>query len=111
MIHGQEKEEWMSLKNQLELMDLGNIGDFSWQNYSHDPLARKARLDRAYGTSTWINQFLNAECAINKSTTLLDRYPIRITVENIEKKYKNKLFIINRSLLGIPTVNKEIEKT
>ena len=48
VISGSEKIEWTNLKNQLNLIDVGVVGEYTWQNYGIDSTLRKARLDRCY---------------------------------------------------------------
>lgn len=58
VLAGQELRSWNDTKETFDLFDPGELGTFTWQNYSLPLLARKARLDRAYIFSTLANMFI-----------------------------------------------------
>ena len=90
IIAGEEKRQWLSLKKHLNLMDVANIGEFSWQNYGQGPMLRKARLDRCYISQEIGERFIVTECRVSYSTCLSDHYPIITKLNNEEKRLKNK---------------------
>ena len=65
IIAGVEKREWLALKNHLNLIDVGNTGEFLWQNYGEGPSLRKARLDRCYISQEMGERFIHIECKVS----------------------------------------------
>ena len=100
VIAGDEKGEWTSLKEQLNLIDMGIIGEFSWQNYGKGHLLRKAKQGE---------QYIRTKCRISYRTNLSDHYPIIAKVDNEEYKTKNKWFHTNSSLFKLHMVQEEIK--
>ena len=104
VISGVEKREWLALKNRLNLIDVGNIGEFSWQNYGEGPMLRKARLDRCYISQEIGERFIHTECKVSYTTSISDHYPITTKFDNEGRRRKNKWFHTNPSLFKLPLV-------
>ena len=110
VIAGTKKREWLALKNHLNLIDVGNTREFSWQNYGEGPSLRKARLDRCYISQEIEEHFIHTECKVSYSTSLSAHYPIITKIDNEEKRIKNKWFHTNPSLFKLPMVQEEITR-
>lgn len=76
VLKGGELEEWERLKVDLDLTNLGGIGEFTWKNYSAPPLAQKARLDRTYVLQIIASIHVKAKASPSYSTRALDHYPL-----------------------------------
>lgn len=104
VINGEEKIQWEHCKTELDLTDVGFKGDFTWQNYSAPPLARKARLDRTYISQAMANAFLRAQASTCFNTCASDHYPILTRLDDQENKVRAKWFHTDPSLFKLPCV-------
>lgn len=109
ILHGEEKKEWNQIKDLLSLYDMGVQGDFTWQNYSKDPLARKARLDRCYISNNLANMFIRIKARAEPSICLSDHYPLIIHLDDKDKKMRSEWFHTDPQLFSLPIVKQEIE--
>ena len=109
-IRGAELEEWEKLKEAHDLTDIGFPGDFTWQNYSLPPLARKARLDRTYITQSMANVFIRAEASPNYNSCISDHYPLVTKLDDNSNKVRANWFHTDVSLFQLPCVKEGIVK-
>ena len=109
-IRGQELLSWTNLKNMLDLADMGNVGEFTWQNYSPPPLARKARLDRAYVSRGLANSFIRVKAAPSYSSCASDHYPVVLNLDNKDNKVRANWFHTDPKLFKLPCVQEAMER-
>ena len=108
-IKGSELTQWEALKNSLDLTDIGDIGKFTWQNYSAPPMARKARLDKTFVLTAVANKYIRVKIAPNFNTCLFDHHPIIISLDNKANKARSNWFHTKLSLFQLASVQEAIK--